>query len=148
MAMVVFLYFNVGYLVHNNFFKFIVRLIIYACSFLIKISSIYFKTVWSAFIGFKSLFFSSLIPSFIQCIIAFHLLFDYVWKIYLYSLIISIFFVTSYFVFVYTTDKITKVDINCLKNEIKFVLSFFLFVIVNPANATAVVAVLFVTLCS
>jgi hypothetical protein len=66
-----------------------------------------------------------------------------VWKIYLYSLIISLFFITPYFVFVYTTDKITKVDIKCLKNEIEFVLSFFLFVI--PANATAVVAVVFVT---
>jgi hypothetical protein len=121
-AIVVFLYLNVSYLVHNNFFKFIVRFIIYTCSVFIKISSIYFKNVWSAFKFFKSLFFSSLIPSIIQFIITFHLLFDYVWKIYLYSLIISLFFVTPYFVFVYTNDKITKIDIKCLKNEIKFVL--------------------------
>ncbi len=144
MALVVILYFNVSYLVHNYFFQFIVRFIIYTCNVFIKISSVYFKAVWSAFIGIKSLFFSSLIPSIIQFVILFHLLFDYVWKIYLLSLIISLFFVTPYFIFIYTTDKIVKADIKCLINEIKFLISFFLFVIVNPSNATAVVAVLFV----
>ena len=97
----------------------------YLVHFLFKLSYYYFKFIGVFLIWYKALFFSNLIPTFIQLIFSFHFLFNFIWDMYLLLIIYSSILVClPIYVLNFNTKKT-----NCLKAELKsiIILIFFLY---------------------
>ena len=98
---------------------------VFFCSF--KISFYYFKFIGLLFIWFKALFFSNLLPSFIQILLSFHFLFNHIWDLYLLLIFYSsILIFLPHFIYKYNIQKNYAVEF-----ELKVIIIFCFILLFN-----------------
>jgi hypothetical protein len=109
------------------FVRFLFGYLKYLFRFLAKLSYYYLKLIGVFFIWYKALFFSNLMPSFIQILLSFHFLFNFFWELYLLIIIYSSILVClPYYGFIFIQEKTI-----CIHSELKSVILMSLIVFFN-----------------